>query len=610
MGTHATEFQAHKRTINQQAGQAVLIAVLFFLAGSLIIVSGISSPVLRDIASVSTMLKSKQSYFLAEGGVEEAVYRIKKGIPIDTQETIIYGNGTSVTIIADISNDDKRITATGDVFSFLRNAEIELSTSVGIDFFYGSQAGEGGIIMEENSRVEGVGGQPGNIYSNGPVIGGNGATITGDATVATQVTESNQARSLVCNQDQVAGQVDPTIDFAQSFDAPDSKPFAKVSLYIKKVGSPASRSVHIVADNFGSPSAVSLAEGTLLSSLVGTEYSWIDVTFPTPVVLTSDNTYWIVFDARRDQNRYWVWCSDSNNGYGNGVGKYSANWSAGSWTGIIGDLTFRVFLGDGINAIDNVDITGTAKANTISNSTIGMDAYYQSLISTTVSGTSYPGSPDPSPINLPISRVVIDQWKKDAGCGEQPPVSPCNYIGDYIVDEDTTIGPLTISGDLDMTSVNKTLIITGMVYVKGSIDISNGSSVRCAASFGTKSCVVLSDDWIHVSNNGVFQGSGETGSHIMFLSTLACDGSSSSPPCDVSHHNGAIDLHNNASGAIFYASDGLVNLHNGVSITEVTGYKIRLEQNAVVTYEEGLISSSFSSGPGGSWNISSWREVE
>ncbi|MCH7529566.1 hypothetical protein IIB50_00385 [Patescibacteria group bacterium] len=609
MNTYTTDSNTHNKA-NFQSGQAVLIAVLFFLASSLIIVSGISSPVLRDIASINTMLKSKQSYFLAEGGVEEAVYRIKKGIQIDPLETIVYGGGTSVTIIADISNDEKRITATGDILSFLRNAEIELSTSVGIDFFYGSQAGDGGIIMEENSRIEGVGGQPGNIYSNGPVVGGNGATITGDATVATLVTESNQDRSLVCNQDKVAGQADPTIDFAQSFNASDSKPIAKISLYIKKVGSPASRSVHIVADNFGSPSSVSLFEGTLLSSLVGDEYSWIDVTFPTPAILTSGTTYWIVLDARKDQNRYWVWCSDSNNGYGDGVGKYSANWTDGSWTSIIGDLTFRVFFGEGINAIDNVDVTGTAKANTILNSTIGGDAYYQSLINTTVSGTSYPGSPDPSPINLPISQAIIDQWKKDAGCGEQPPVSPCLYSGDYIVTEDTTLGPLTITGDLDMTSVKKTLTITGVVYVKGNIDISNGSSVRCDTSFGDKSCVVLTDSWVHVSNNGVFQGSGQTGSHIMFLSTLACDGSSFSPPCDESHHNGAIDLHNNASGAIFYASDGLVVLHNGVSVTEVTGYKIQLKQNAVVTYEEGLINSSFSSGPGGSWNISSWKEVE
>jgi len=93
----------------------------------------------------------------------------------------------------------------------------------------------------------------------------------------------------------------------------------------------------------------------------------------------------------------------------------------------------------------------------------------------------------------------------------------------------------------------------------------------------------------------------------MLLSTLACTGIVS--PLCTGHHNGAIDLHNNADGAIFYAGNGLINLHNNVGARELVGYKINLDQNAVVTYETGLANVNFSSGQSGGYAILSWREI-
>jgi len=96
----------------------------------------------------------------------------------------------------------------------------------------------------------------------------------------------------------------------------------------------------------------------------------------------------------------------------------------------------------------------------------------------------------------------------------------------------------------------------------------------------------------------------------MFLSTLQCDGTGSTSPDGKAcgHHNGAIDLHNNATGAVFYASLGLVKLHNGVNITELTAYKIDLDNNATVSYEQGVQNANFSSGPAGGWKVKSWQE--
>jgi hypothetical protein len=112
---------------------------------------------------------------------------------------------------------------------------------------------------------------------------------------------------------------------------------------------------------------------------------------------------------------------------------------------------------------------------------------------------------------------------------------------------------------------------------------------------------------ISLTNNGTFQGSGQPGSYILILTTSPCDGIS---PGDCAGNNSAIDILNNATGAVFYASDGLINVSNNVQATELTGRKIQLSNNAVVRYEQGLINANFTSGPGGGWQITSWKEIK
>ena len=201
---------------------------------------------------------------------------------------------------------------------------------------------------------------------------------------------------------------------------------------------------------------------------------------------------------------------------------------------------------------------------------------------------------------MPISQANIDQWKIDAQAGGQ-------IAGDYTVTDDVSLGPKEITGNLVMTSNNKTLTITGTLYVRGNIDVANGSAIRCDSGYGENSCLVVADGWIHAANNGQFSGSGTPGSFVMLLTTLACTGS---PGVGCGHHDGAIDAHNNATGVIFYASNGMVNLHNGVSLTEVTAYKLRMDNNAIITYDSGLANAKFSSGPTGGFSVTDWREVE
>jgi len=119
--------------------------------------------------------------------------------------------------------------------------------------------------------------------------------------------------------------------------------------------------------------------------------------------------------------------------------------------------------------------------------------------------------------------------------------------------------------------------------------------------------VVIADGWVHLSNNGSFSGSGNPSSFLLLLTTSSCTGVSSS---GCTHHDGAMDIHNNATGVIFYAANGMINLHNGVNVTEATAYKLRLDNTATITYNQGLPNASFSSGPSAGWVISDWKEIQ
>jgi len=595
---------------------AIYVAIIV-----LIIMAGIALSLLFLVVNqqkiLGNSLKSYQSFSVAEAGIEDALYRIKNGLDISSDYSIAVGSGLVNVLVDSPNSKTKIITATGNIKNIFRKLELVLVIdTISPQFFYGAQAGDLGIIMENNSRIEGAGGTTGNLYSNGSVDGAPGATITGDVFVASGMEED--ATHTVYNSDQIFGEANPIIDIAQSFRPSVSNNLAKVSVYVKKEGKPGSRTVRILTDSGGSPSKTSLGSGTLYSSSVGTSYGWVDVIFSSPPSLTAGQSYWIMIDADRNNKDYWFWGKDKNLGYGNGVGKYTEDWNTASpsWTTITGDLNFKIYMGGSATFLDDVIVSGNAHANTISNSKICGDGYYQAIDQNSLDflntpsnptcadplspGTAFPGSIDPPLANMPISDSNINQWKKEAESGG-------THSGDLVVNTNMSFGPQKIDGNLIMTGNKKTLTITGTVYVAGHIDISNGSTIRCSPTYGLYSCVIIADQWIHLVNNGIFQGSGQPGSYLMILSTSPCIGIL---PGDCTDFNAAMDIHNNVSGAIFYAHNGLIYLHNGVEATELTGRKIHLENTATVRYEQGLVNSEFSSGPGGSWQVASWKEIE
>ncbi|KKT21257.1 MAG: hypothetical protein UW04_C0007G0009 [Parcubacteria group bacterium GW2011_GWB1_43_8] len=155
------------------SGQAILTAVVFFMFVSMIVVSGAYTVSYKESKSSRDFGTSKKSFFMAESGLEDLAYRMIKGKNYDTVETLSLDGFFATTTVADISGD-KEITATGTASKMIRRSKIKLEAGGGTSFFYGTQTGEGGIVMSNSSEVIG------NVFSNGPVVGHNSNIVRGD----------------------------------------------------------------------------------------------------------------------------------------------------------------------------------------------------------------------------------------------------------------------------------------------------------------------------------------------------------------------------------------------------------------------------------------------
>ena len=197
--------------------------------------------------------------------------------------------------------------------------------------------------------------------------------------------------------------------------------------------------------------------------------------------------------------------------------------------------------------------------------------------------------------DLPISQSVIEGWKNDAASGGV-------IDGDYVLDGKVTdyLGPKKITGNMLLDN-KATLIITGTILVVGDITVRNGATIRLDSNYyGGIGGVLIVDGKIKIRPGVTLEGSGQEGSYLLLLSTN--DSLDKASP--------AIDIDNTTQGAIFYTTNGLIVIRNNVEAREVTGYQIYLDNNAIIHYEAGLEDAEFSSGPGGSWKVISWREIE
>lgn len=539
-------------------------------------------------------LDAEKALALAEAGVDKALVSLNStGGSYNGELETAFGAGSYSVTVTNKDAATKILQATGYIPpKAKRTVTIQASKGTGISFIYGLQVGEGGINMGTGSIFNG------SIYSNGTITGGNNATFTGDVWVAgaAQATANQESDCISPNcQDYIFGKEvngENRQDVAQGFKPSGDGVLNKISLKVKKSGSPSNPIVRIMGDVNGKPNKNGvLATGTLSASLVTETYGFIDVTFDTTPNLESDTTYWImIHTSSLDNLNYWMWSNDFAQGYPQGVSVWSSDWQAGNppWTSFTGDLGFRSFMGGAaasLNLGNGSVVNGNVHANTIEGSmTITKDAYYQNLgSSVVVSGTKFPSSTDPTPTVFPISEANITNWKNQAeAVGSLGSVNGCI----------ATLGPGKVNGDVLLGNTCDTKVIAP-VWITGMLNAGNSTKLILDQGFGSTSGVVIVDGKVTLGNGADILGSGTEGSYLMLLVLYN----------SILNGDSAIETGNSSISGILYAPYGEVELANGASFKEITAWGINLGTSATLNYQSGFASTFFSSGPSGSYSL-------
>lgn len=201
-------------------------------------------------------------------------------------------------------------------------------------------------------------------------------------------------------------------------------------------------------------------------------------------------------------------------------------------------------------------------------------------------------------VPMPISQTDIDGWKSEAAFGG-------TYNGSITIGSSGGIlGPRKITGNLTVNG-GGTLMVTGTIWVQGNIIVTGGGIVKLSPSLGPNSAIILSDGYVSIDGGGQFYGSGTAGSYPVIVSTSACPNSS---PCAT--NNSAIYLAGGAGAVVLNAPYGEAYINGGSAVRSVNANNVYITGGGTVTYDTGLISQSFSSGPSGGWEISGWSEIQ
>ena len=162
-----------------QNGIASLITIIVILSISALVIGSFSLNTANNISSQKNTLKSFGSYYASESALEDTILRIRKGLALPQPTPQPIGDSSVTVNISSIGSSTKTVTAVsayGDIYRSTQATTVLVDGKVG--FNHGAQVGEGGLTMQNNSKVEG------NVFSNGPVTGSSGAVIKGTTLVA------------------------------------------------------------------------------------------------------------------------------------------------------------------------------------------------------------------------------------------------------------------------------------------------------------------------------------------------------------------------------------------------------------------------------------------
>lgn len=152
------------------------------------------------------------------------------------------------------------------------------------------------------------------------------------------------------------------------------------------------------------------------------------------------------------------------------------------------------------------------------------------------------------------------------------------------------IGPKKyINGNLVINN-NATVTMKGPVWVyNANFSMAQGSTtLKLDDSFGSNNVGMIVDGTIDLTQGGIFQPTNASPKGYIML---------------VSNFNGnpAIKISQSGSTAIFYSLYGGAQLSQSANVTSLVAQTLTMTQSSQLTYDSGLSSTQFTSGPGGSW---------
>lgn len=626
-------------------GQVAIFAVLL-LAVLATFVSVLTASLLTNNNLLLRSTRDALALQVAESGIDRAIWCLNHQTicpPPYTGETQTQGAGEFTSLVTG-SGNTRVVTSTGTVNGIERTVRItaEISTSTA-NFFYGLQAGVGGIEMEQNNTITG------NVFANGP-IDGRMSTITGDVILAAG-NPTIDAESIPSPYTTTNFGANAVKYVVQSFVPMLNDKVYQIDLKVARtVSAPSNMDLMLYTDSGNNPGAlISGATVTVPAAIFpinasGTwETGWTEIIFTPQTQLAAGTRYWVVLKlSSNDASRYYTVLHANNvETYASGNAKHgdSATTSLSNLNCATCDIGFRVRMG-GVNPVLKVEdgVGGKVFAHTIEDTEIGQHACYQNLVSTvtghteTCNTTTSPGAtpcdasnttpntpsngsychrnnPNPTPAPFPLTTAQIAQMEAQAADGGTVNCS----LGCTV--SSGSIGPKLYDGDL---TIGGAVTLTGTIWVKGNIYLNN--NITLSTGYGPDSGIIIAD--YTTDPNDSTKGRIDVGGGDLIAYTympgmpqekktyiLAI---SMSKSLLTTEDEAAFSVKNNLTAAIVYAANGSVYMKNNAALYEITAQKIIMKNGASITYQSGLSDVNFSGGPGASWEIrpQSWEELQ
>jgi len=230
------------------------------------------------------------------------------------------------------------------------------------------------------------------------------------------------------------------------------------------------------------------------------------------------------------------------------------------------------------NVYSNGNITGSGSSR------IEGDAYAVGTISSPDPLVTGERHPNQSSSDMPT--IDYQKWKDAANINNDPVTcSPTCTISN-----DTTIGPKKYIGNLEITN-NAIVTMDGPVHVTGNFSMSQGgTTLKLNESFGSNGTSLIVDGTINLTQGGTFQPTSANPKGYILVATTSTD-------------NQAMQISQSGATAVFYALKGGAVLSQTADVSALVAKTLSMSQSSKLTYDFGLGSASFSTGPGGSWEL-------